>query len=259
MFKGLTCFSGRNVKAVGILAGIRTATFRPCFPNDSEQSLTWRCSQWSKIYSDSPALTTDTCQCRIIFSLHTKGYPARYLLIDNEYLQFPFLLLNTLYYLAKKGRISDILCETLLLLLLGNLPYQPVLCISFCSFSSLVPVLATVKTSLRCHWDLLSVRQNGLKFVYWILEIILLQSIVIICGRKKLCMGSNDTYWSHCCIILLYKPKLDTVQTKRSVKQVLVSPLKDCSLPSVTFNTLLRPGEVPAIVCFYINLIPREQ
>lgn len=69
-------------------------------------------------------------------------------------------------------------------------------------------------------------------------------------------MGSNNAYWFHCCIILLYKPKLNIVQMKCKERPYISSV--NCSLLSVTFNTLLRRWEAPGIACFYINLIPRE-
>lgn len=250
MFWGLTCFLGIHMKAAGMSPGIRTVTFRPCFLCSSEQNLTWFFLQCSKICSDSPALLTDTCQSRIIFRLQTKGHPARCLLIDNEYINFHLSASHNLLP-GRKGGVSDFLCE-ILPLSWENLPYQPVLCISFCSFGSLVLVLATVKISLSCHTTL-SVCQNGLG------NNLITFDYSIFSGRKMLCMDSNNTCWSHCCTVLLYKPELNSVQMKCSVKQVLISPLKTCSLHSVTCNTLLRPGEVPGRVYFYISLILREQ
>lgn len=160
--------------------------------------------------------------------------------------------------MAEKGGISDFLCE-ILPVSWGNLPYQPVLCISFRSFGSLVLVLATVKIPLSCHTTL-SVCQNGLEIcVPDIRNNLITFDYSIFSGRKMLCMDSNNTCWSHCCTVLLYKPELNIVQMKCSVKHVLISPLKTCSLHSVTCNTLLRPGEVPGRVYFYVSLILREQ
>lgn len=78
---------------------------------------------------------------------------------------------------------------------------------------------------------MLDIRNNLITFNYNIFS-----------GRKMLCMDSN-TYWSHCCIIVLYKPKLNTVQMQCSVKQVLMAPLRSCSLRSITCTPCWDPRE----------------
>lgn len=156
---------GMSIKTAGILAGIRTASFRPCFSNDSDG--VWRdgaCSEavsaaMQQRFQPTPVSAGLPADCRPRLSCQV--WIDRYW---TPSISTPSAWHNLLP--GKKGRISDLLCE-ILPLSFGNLPCQPVLCISVCSFCSLVLVLATVKTSLRCHARL-TLRQNGLKFVCWI-------------------------------------------------------------------------------------------